>query len=177
MTFARAHRRHRSITMGSRRCRERPVITIAARNPARLPARGWPLPMMIFEKMPTAAKVMLLAMFHSRDGFRSCGMIHFMSYSIASTATTVCDYVERTAARRLSEATGNGFPARDRPVFRNARQPSSCASQRHVSRHRDAVTWPNVTERRRPRPISAERQHLIRAKSDSDTFGFPFIAA
>lgn len=89
---------------------------------------------MIFEKMPTAAKVMLLAMFHNRDGFRSFGMIHLMSYTIASTATTVRDNAERTAARRLSERSGNGFPARDRPVFRNARQPSSCASQRHVSR-------------------------------------------
>lgn len=48
--------------------------------------------MMIFEKMPTAAKVMLLAMFHSRDGLvRSFGMIHLMSYTIASVATTVPD--------------------------------------------------------------------------------------
>lgn len=47
--------------------------------------------MMNLEKMPTAAKVMLLAMFHSRDGFRSFGMIHLMSYTIASAATTVSD--------------------------------------------------------------------------------------
>jgi len=124
-------------------------------NPARQPARGRPLPMMIFETMPTAAKVMLLAMFHSRDGFRSRGMIHLMLYGIASTATTVRDYLERTAVRRLSEATGNGFPARDRPVFRNAWQPSSYASQRHVSRRghvaRDRAS-PSVANLGRSRP-------------------------
>jgi len=49
------------------------------------------LPIRIFEKMPTAAKVMLLAMFHRRDGFRSFGIIHLMSYTIASAATTVPD--------------------------------------------------------------------------------------
>ena len=57
------------------------------------------LPMMIFEKMPTAAKVMLLAMFQSRDGFRSFGMIHLISYTIASTATVLDNYEERTTAR------------------------------------------------------------------------------
>lgn len=96
---------------------------------------GMLLPMMIFEKMPTAAKVMLLAMFHSRDGFRSFGMIHLMSYTIAPAATTVPDdWGKRTTARRFSEWSGNGFPAIDRPGFRNTRQPSSSASPRAMFR-------------------------------------------
>lgn len=141
-TFARAHHRHRSITwhLSSRLSRD-PRVEFRATTGA----LDWPLPMMIFETMPTAAKVMLLAMFHSRDVFRSRGMIHSMLYGIASTATTVRDYLERTAVRRLSEATGNGFPARDRPVFRNARQPSSCASQRHVSRRGHVAERPRAS--------------------------------
>lgn len=164
------HREISARTSRNRIARERSVVAIVAnRSDDRHAARS--LPMMIFEKMPTAAKVMLLAMFHRRDEFRSRGMIHLMSYSIASSATTARDCVERTAARRCSlQRSGNGFPARDRPVFRNAQQPSSCASQRHVSR-RGSRGPGRHAERRRRRPSRPDRDtSVIRAESrDSPT--------
>lgn len=112
---------------------------------------------------------MLLAMFHSRDGFRSFGMIHLMSYTIAPAATTVPDdRGEQTAARRLCERSGNGFPAIDRSVFRNARQPSSwrvrapCFATRVTWLHGRSRVASKTTDRDRAERRTAAPLHLTR---------------
>jgi len=96
--------------------------------------------MMIFEKIPTATKVMLLAILNSRDGFRSFGMIHLMSYTIVPIGHR-CAWLRQPngGTMAFSVRSGNGFPAWYPPLFRNAHQPSLWLCPYHVARYESRV--------------------------------------
>jgi len=62
--------------------------------------------MIILLNIPTAANVIVLAKFHSRDGCFNAGIIQFISYIIQLRYTTfyIAELLEKTTTSMRSEA-------------------------------------------------------------------------